>query len=158
MDTEPIGRFFFCARVQCRTRVLICPACDRGQIYCCEACSNLARRRSLSEAGRRYQDGRAGRHKHADRMRRYRALREKVTHHGSPLPPIDALLTMGPAPSADTAPPVCRMSSTAWHCHFCACPCSAFVRSGFLGGRPNSLRVRQGVHARRRGDDDGHSP
>ena len=38
---EPTGRFFLCER--CRAQVLICSGCDRGQIYCTEACSAAAR-------------------------------------------------------------------------------------------------------------------
>lgn len=87
---EPTGRFFLCAR--CRAQVLICSGCDRGQIYCTQACSAAARRASLREAGRRYQASRRGRITHAARARRYRERRNKVTHQGSPPghPPLDA--------------------------------------------------------------------
>jgi hypothetical protein len=161
MDVVPVGRFFLCAREDCRARVLVCSPCDHGQIYCGKECSNLARLRTLRDAGRRYQSGRAGRHKHAERMRCYRARREKVTHQGSPSPPADALLVMSPAPCANAgaAHPACAIvAGTAWHCRFCGRKCSEFVRSGFLMGRRAAPRAGRRGRERRRGDDDGHSP
>lgn len=161
MDFVPVGRFFLCARVDCRARVLVCPPCDHGQIYCGEECSKLARRRTLRDAGRRYQSGRAGRHKHAERMQRYRARREKVTHHGSPPPLMDALLAVSPAPCANenmAQRARTKVVGAARHCRFCGRKCSEFVRSGFLKGRVAPQRTGQGRRGRRRGDDDGHSP
>lgn len=152
---DMVARFFLCAG--CRAQALICSDCDRGHIYCCAICSRSARRTSIQEAGRRYQNSRSGRLKHAERMRRYRAKIEKVTHHGSLPPSNNALLISDSAASATPALPVCMASSVpAWHCHFCRCRCSEFVRSRFLCGRPVQTRPRQG--ALRRGDDGGHSP
>ena len=155
MDTEPTGRLYHCARPECRAQVLICPPCDRGHIYCSDACSTISRRRSVREAGRRYQDGRPGRLRHAERMRRYRA--KKVTHQASPPPPADALLVSDPAVCAVSALPVrVAPAAVAVHCHFCGRRCSALPRSGFLRCRRVQSRPRQG--ALQRGDDSGQSP
>jgi hypothetical protein len=127
---ESSGRFFLCGR--CRVQVLLCSHCDRGQIYCGDGCSQVARRRSVQEAGRRYQRSRRGRFVHAERSRRYRLRRKNVTHQGSPAPEPEGLL---PSPSVGTAnrpvfiatpPPI-----TAWRCHRCGRRCAEFVRLGF---------------------------
>jgi hypothetical protein len=153
---EAVGRFFLCGR--CRTQVLICSDCDRGQSYCSGACSKLVRLASIREAGRRYQSSRRGRFAHALRMRRYRAQRKKVTHQGSLPPPADALLAVDSAATTTTASPVCTSSIIpAWHCHFCRCRCSEFVRRDFLRGRPVQAHARQRARPRP-GDEDDHSP
>ena len=153
---ETVGRFFLCGR--CRTQVIICSDCDHGQIYCSGPCSQLVRRASVREAGRRYQRSRRGRFAHALRMREYRARKEKVTHHGSLPPSVDALLALDSAATATSTPPVCTSSIIpAWHCHFCGCRCSEFVRSGFLRDRPVQAHARQRARQRPGGKDD-HSP
>ena len=143
---EPTGRFFLCAR--CRAQVLICSGCDRGQIYCTQACSAAARRASLREAGRRYQASRRGRITHAARARRYRERRNKVTHQGSPPAPCDALL---PADSALSVPPLQAPASTLvrtprYGCHVCGRCCAPFVRLGWLRRRvPQTVPSRRGT-------------
>jgi len=67
---EPAARRFLCAR--CRAPVLVCSACDRGQICCASGCSALARRQSQSAAAQRYQRTRSGCFMHAARTRRWR--------------------------------------------------------------------------------------
>mgnify|MGYP007097586828 CR=1 FL=1 len=62
------GRRYHCAG--CRTAVLICSHCDRGQRYCTTRCADEARRQSIRASGRRYQDSSRGRHTHAERQRR----------------------------------------------------------------------------------------
>ncbi|WP_300328104.1 hypothetical protein, partial [Accumulibacter sp.] len=115
---EATGRLFLCHH--CRTQVVVCSRCDRGQIYCAEA----ARRASLQAAGRRYQKSRNGRLKHAERTRRYRLRQQKVTHQGSMPPAPDDLLladsAVGPEPAAvgSTTP------SRTLRCHFCGMRCS----------------------------------
>lgn len=135
---ESTGRFFLCGR--CRAQVLLCSHCDRGQIYCGNGCSKVARRRSLQAAGRRYQRSRRGRFAHAERSRRYRLRRKIVTHQGSPAPEPEGLL---PLPSEGTANPPVFIAfpppTTAWHCHRCGRRCAEFVRLGF--------RRRRGSHS-----------
>jgi hypothetical protein len=75
------ARLFLCRG--CRVQVLICSHCDRGHVYCAEACAQKARRQSQRESGRRYQMSRRGRINHAARARRYRARKNNVTHQGS---------------------------------------------------------------------------
>jgi hypothetical protein len=67
MDTP---RRYHCAR--CRVPVVICRACDRGNLYCFDGCADLARAESQRASAQRYQLTRQGRHNHADRQRRYR--------------------------------------------------------------------------------------
>ncbi len=95
------ARRFLCAVPGCRVPVLICSDCDRGHMYCAD-CAPHARRRSLRQAGRRYQASSRGRIKHAERSRRYRARhyrapQNKVTHHGSLPDRTNALLGTDPA-------------------------------------------------------------
>jgi hypothetical protein len=71
---------FTCARPECRQIFFLCSRCDRGHRYCGACCRNEARRRSLREAGRRYQATRDGRFAHAARQRRYAERPQKVTH------------------------------------------------------------------------------
>ncbi len=91
------GRLFVCAR--CRAQVVLCTRCDRGNVYCGQACSQIARRTAMREAGRRYQSSRAGRFAHAARARRYRARCENVTHQGSAATAADDLLPAETTPS-----------------------------------------------------------
>lgn len=98
------GRLFLCAG--CRRQVVVCSCCDRGQIYCAEDCAQQARRRSVKQAGRRYQASHRGRRMHAARMSRWRARQEKVTHHGSPAPaPGDLLAPAAMTTASDAAAP-----------------------------------------------------
>lgn len=76
------ARLFNCAR--CGRQVAICRHCDRGNIYCGAGCARAARQASTRAAGARYQRGRPGRFAHAQRQRRYRARRRKMTHQDSP--------------------------------------------------------------------------
>ena len=121
---ETPARHYLCAR--CRTAVLICSFCDRGQRYCAGDCAQLARAHSMRLASHRYQLSLPGRYKHAARQRGYRARQTKVTHQGSPpQPPSDLLPSI---------PTLCReiTSPLPWHCHFCGRLQAQFVRHGFL--------------------------
>jgi hypothetical protein len=113
---EPAARRFLCSR--CRAPVLVCSACDRGQIYCASGCSVVARRQSQRAAAQRYQRTRCGRFMHAARTRRWRERQavlaslaaaspaQSVTHQGSQLAPPDAVLATHPPPRSDaTGPP-----------------------------------------------------
>jgi len=136
------GRMFLCAA--CRAQVLVCTACDRGQIYCAGPCAAIARCHSLRAAGRRYQHSRRGRFKHAERTRRWRLRAKNVTHQGSMPLAQDALLA---ANSALRTPPPSSVRPPAWHCHFCGARCPAWVRQGFL----HSARVVSLVQPDRQG-------
>jgi len=153
---EQTGRLFLCAR--CQTQVLVCSQCDRGQRYCATGCADITRLSLQREAGKRHQQGRAGRHKHASRMHQWRKRRAAaakiVTHHSSLGTPADAVLPGNESPPAippDSQPQLpcsptasesivlcatanspCDVSAPVWRCHWCQSPCPALVRQGFL--------------------------
>ena len=142
---ERPARIFLCAG--CRVQVLVCSHCDRGQIYCPDQCAAATRQALQREAGRRYQQSRAGRFKHAQRMRRWRerrcAVAEKVTHQGSLDAPLDVVLSViaTTLPNAATEPhttgaPLPAITAvpapTPWRCLWCGTNCVAHVRLGFL--------------------------
>ena len=78
-----IGRIFSCKH--CKTQAVVCSSCDHGTVYCTPVCRIAGRRQAQRDAGRRYQNSRRGRHKHAARQQRYRERQQaepkKVTHH-----------------------------------------------------------------------------
>ena len=153
---EQTGRLFLCSR--CQAQVLVCSQCDRGQRYCNSGCADITRLSRQREAGNRYQQSRAGRHKHAARMHQWRKRRAAaakiVTHHGSQGPPADAVLpgnesltAISPdsqplSPCSPKTSEAIAVSATAnthsamlapvWRCHWCQSPCPALVRQGFL--------------------------
>lgn len=153
---EQTGRLFLCAR--CQAQVLVCSQCDRGQRYCNSGCADITRLSRQREAGKRYQQSRAGRHKHAARMHQWRKRRAAttkiVTHHGSQGTPADAVLPGNESPPAispdsQALSPCSPITSKAiaviatasthsgilapvWRCHWCQAPCPTLVRQGFL--------------------------
>ena len=136
---ENTARLFNCAR--CRRQVAICSRCDRGNIYCGPGCSQSAQRESLSAAARRYQRTPEGCQTHAERQRRYRARRKKVTHQGSPAPaPSDSLLADSQR-SAQRSAPAVSDTAPGVHCCLCGCHCSEFVRQDFLHRRCESQPI-----------------
>ena len=150
-DATP-ARFFLCAR--CRAQVLICSCCDRGQIYCAGGCAGLARREGQRAAGRRYQTSHRGRVAHALRARSYRARQKNVTHQGSPPQPPDDLVLPGSVVTASEPSSSPDARRWTWHCHWCGCRCSQFVRHGFLRRR----RVPRNVTQPHRGRPDHDDP
>jgi hypothetical protein len=130
---ETSGRLFSCAR--CSRQVIICSFCDRNNIYCCPECSQLARKKSLCDAGKRYQSTLKGGHKHADRQRRYRQRLAKkvkiVTHHTSPILSDNDLL---PKP-CEQKKRLMQLETKIIYCHFCDGCCSPFLRFRFLHRR-----------------------
>jgi hypothetical protein len=66
---EQTGRLFLCAR--CQAQVLVCSQCDHGQRNCAAGCGDMTRLSLQREAGMRYQQGHAGRHKHASQFPGY---------------------------------------------------------------------------------------
>jgi len=149
-DEAASARLFVCA--ECRAQALICSCCDRGQIYCAGDCGPLVRRRSQQAAGARYQASRRGQRAHAERARRYRARREKVTHHGSPAPAPDDCLSPGSRMIArGVTNPDQRLRQLASHCHWCGRRCPALVRQGF-----SRRRGRRRDHRRQDRTGRGH--
>lgn len=136
LPMEPPGRHYLCAG--CRTAVVICSHCDRGNRYCNRACSQAARKRNMRQAGKRYQSSLPGRHRHAARQRRYRARMQKVTHQGSP-----------PAGVADllAAEPTVPETPSFLHCCRCHRALPAWVRQDFLRCRIRHSRQNRSPHA-----------
>ena len=147
---EASCRMFLCGR--CRSQVLVCRRCDRGQIYCAGTCGQQARRHKQREARRRYQATPRGRAMHADRNRRYRARQRSVTDHGPPKEHEAGLVPGVKVHSAarERSPSKCPPGN--WRCHFCAQAASAFVRLSTL--RPPRHRRKT---SRTRGQID-HPP
>jgi len=133
---ENSARLYHCAR--CHRQVVICRRCDRGNIYCPDGCAEKARRDSLRNAGRRYQQTHQGRLRHAERQRRYRARQQKVTHQGSPCRPLRA-----PLPDTPEQPLSVQVEGPAPEgavcCHFCRQRCSPFLRQTFLQRRSGTV-------------------
>ena len=139
------ARLLVCAR--CRTQVLLCSHCDRGQRYCGRACSRAARMDSQREAARRYQRSRVGRMAHAARSRRWRQRRREqasgqsaalqaghgnfVTHQGSATPAVDAPLAPDEL-AGDGAGDIGEASMPPLRCSRCAAAQPSWVRQGFL--------------------------
>ena len=123
---EPSARRFLCAC--CRTPVLVCSHCDRGQIYCASGCAATARSERQREAAQRYQCSRRGRFKHAARTRRWRERQavlarlaattsaQSVTHQGCAPAAWAAVLATNPSlmPGAagPSTPPCMTLSAT----------------------------------------------
>ena len=121
-------RLYYCAL--CHTQAVICSHCDRGQIYCGDRCSKIARLKSCREAERRYQLTPGGKQKHAARQKRYRMRqKEKVTDQGSATPTRNALLhsVKNKTDEVDAS-----WVATQKSCCMCKKPVSSWLRNGFL--------------------------
>lgn len=134
-------RMFLCGC--CRSQVLVCRCCDRGQIYCINTCAQKVRAERQREARRRYQATPRGRAMHAERNRRYRDRMRSVTDHGPSNEPerrpsfnLDGGTTLSqPAPS--------RESPGLLFCHNCGSSASAFLRRSPLRTRRHRTIKRQ---------------
>lgn len=149
------ARMFLCAA--CRAQVVVCRDCDQGQRYCAGDCSERTRQRLQREAGRRYQRSKKGRHKQAQRTRRWRARRDasanKVTHQGSLEPGGNDVLA-----ASQTSAPICTSSPTVslqipiaalavaalapCRCHFCGAAMPIQLRRDFLRPYHHYHRLR----------------
>ncbi len=127
---RPDSRRFVCDL--CGQVVYICSWCDRGHRYCSDLCRDQARRRSVLEAGRRYQKSQKGRHHHAKRQARYRARQrasaQKVTHHSCRTEPGSASVRS----CTTTLSTPFYSSPSVRVCDVCDHPCEPFVRDDFL--------------------------
>lgn len=125
---RPYCRRFFCDR--CRQGVEVCSWCDCGQRYCTRSCREVARLRSVREAGARYQRTSRGRRKHAARQlayrRRPRPRGEKVTHHGCRAGERPATV------AGCSMSPLIRSVDPFLVCFRCHARCLPFVRDDFL--------------------------
>jgi hypothetical protein len=143
---EASCRMFSCVR--CRSQVLICRRCDRGQIYCIGSCAKEARRDRQREARRRYQATPRGRAMHAERSRRYRARSRCVTDQG-PATERKAGRLLALRAHAEVAEPSVSGKFVGYRiCHRCEQSASAFLRLSAL--RPGYSRRNKTKSARRR--------
>ena len=166
MDDLPVGRLFLCG--QCRTQVVLCSRCDRGNIYCSAVCAQISRRQFQRDAGDRYQRSPRGRLAHAERSRRHRQHRQaRVTHQGSgdvvPHDQIDPTATVSPSPpvvvmdnvpqrvsnssslALEPAVEIDERGASSLRCSRCDSPRSYGVRQGWL--RHRMSRPSGGRHA-----------
>lgn len=79
IPAKPLFRQRFCRA--CRALFFICSYCDRGQVYCSEACRQAARRAQLRQANRRHQQTPQARLAHSRRQHAYRLRRARARHH-----------------------------------------------------------------------------
>jgi len=139
-------RMFLCSR--CRSQVLVCRQCDRGQIYCTGPCAQEVRRDNQRQARRRYQATPRGRTMHAERSRQYRARRQRVTDHGPATARKEESLPALRARTETGEQLVGIKSAGHWLCHCCGQPASAFLRLSAL--RPEYHRRNSTKSIRRR--------
>ncbi len=127
------ARLYHCAR--CHRQVWICSSCDRGNRYCRNDCPQIARQQSQRQASQKYRSSRKGRLANAERQRRFRQRKNKVTHQGSASlalrdslsKPFSSSLTCGSAHASDR--------KTGIYCHLCAVYASLFCDAGFCSPR-----------------------
>lgn len=124
------GRFYNC--IYCSRQVTICRDCDRGNTYCSPACSRTARKKSLAEAGQRYQQTPRGKINHAARQKRYRQRKQNkiVTHQGSPTDSTSDLLCHEQTETSKTHTEHAKPNQIC--CRFCNKTLSRFIRLDFL--------------------------
>src|SRR5215207_3704474 len=121
-------RLYYC--LLCHAQAVICSHCDRGQIYCSDTCSKIARVKSCREANKRYQLKPNGKRQHALRQKRYRMRqKEKVTDHGSISLSLNVLLE---SVKNKTKEVDVDQDSMLKRCCICKKPVSSWFRNGFI--------------------------
>lgn len=149
---EATGSFRLFSCGLCFVQVRLCSTCDRGNRYCGQICAGLARRRSLAEAGRRYQRSFQGALKHANRQAVYRvSIAEEVTHQGSPEGTASAIVSSENDKGAYepiTSKPV---TEERIRCSGCGTGCGPFARLDFIG-RCRLVRPKGGRNDRFKGN------
>lgn len=142
-ELEESYRLFNCAL--CSRQVRLCRRCDRGNIYCSEACSSARRRASLRLAGKRYQKTLLGRLHHAARQARFRLKqKEKVTHHGTQKSDGHGFLTKITEQGTFTPAREEEMQTQGNdHCHHCGRWCGSFARLKFWRGGREFRKLRR---------------
>lgn len=136
------GRLYFCQR--CSTQVIICSRCDHGQRYCASTCAQNARLASLKRAAKKYLSSRTGRFNNAARQRRFRQRHpQKVTHHGSLMPALRALLK-NKLDQPQIVQKLMSISDTLF-CDHCGSACQSFLRQDFLQSRQSRRQAMVGM-------------
>lgn len=128
---EPSSRLYYC--MLCHQQAIVCPRCDRGQIYCSRECCRKARTVSLKIVRARYQSTLKGRRKHAARQAAYRMrLYQKVTDQGSLFSPKNAPIKALENKAEKESE---KQFGFKLHCCFCEKPVSDWLRNHFLRRR-----------------------
>ena len=125
------SRLYYCCL--CRAQVIICTRCDRGQRYCPDGCSQIARKKSVVRAGKKYLSTRSGRFNNAKRQQQYRQRqrqKQKVTHHSS-APPTRCAVLKSTRDNLEKATKQV-LTEAILHCSHCGDACGSFLRSDFL--------------------------
>jgi len=130
------ARQFCCAL--CHQLVQICSCCDHGNIYCSNQCAAIARKNSVRQANKRYQNTRRGKSLHAQRQRRYKQQQhdrlngqnEKMTDHGSEN--IPALVSLSSEQEKTEVINEATNIVDKTYCHFCGRECANLLRIDFL--------------------------
>ena len=158
MPMKKNARIFNCCR--CRKLVALCSHCDRGNTYCSKTCATASRKESLQRSGKKYQQSRKGRLKHAERQNRYRIRqRQKVTQHGSPAMSLSGLLRQASKLRTSSLSNTSPLSSEELFCVDCGEACSPFLRLTSLGGRSPPGKSRTiSVNTVKRSKPIGHNP
>lgn len=142
MNHDDSYRLIQCSH--CRRHVRSCSHCDRGQFYCSANCRSEARCESLRHARAIYQRTPKGRERHRLRQAAYRRRQQdRVTDHGSPLPPSSVILE----PIASDRPAMVSVTpriGSPFHpdgrvsCDFCGRLCGPAMRRDFIRRRGGS--------------------
>ena len=143
-------RLFNCSL--CFRQVRLCSKCDRGNRYCSQICAGLVRRRSMAEAGRRYQRSFLGALNHANRQATYRAhIPKEVTHQGSAEGSSSAIVSIGN--DEETFEPIKSTleKEVCNRCSGCGISLGLFARPDFIG-RCRLIRPKGGRNDRFKGN------
>lgn len=129
------SRLYHC--LLCHAQVIICHRCDRGNRYCTNGCSKIARLTSQKRSAIKYQQSRPGRFNNAARQKRFREQKvkksQKVTHHRSQKISLSAVLNKPPKIAKSVTQPL--KHTTILYCAHCGEVCNPFLRHDFLRGR-----------------------
>jgi hypothetical protein len=113
--------------------VVLCSACDYGNIYCFDGCAEQQRKCSLRRANKNYRNTFKGKRKASERQARFRQRvrersvsappdREKVTHQGSER-------DIPPAPMVASPKAGAKVMN---RCHCCGKAVDDYLRRGFI--------------------------
>ena len=141
-EADDSFRLFNCAL--CFQQVRLCRSCDRGNRYCGQVCAAVARRRSLAEAGRRYQRSFKGALKHAQRQATYQVrAAAKLTHQGflKGVPSVILFLESDKRAAEPTTPEPKTETVERIRCSGCGVSCGPFARHDYIG-RCRLVRLR----------------
>lgn len=129
------ARLYNCAC--CHQQVVLCSACDFGNVYCFDGCAEQQRERSIRLANKIYRNTPNGKRKAAERQARHRArARARTATPPCPTPPAEKKVThQGSEGDAPAAPMVASPKAGAKvmnRCHCCGKAVDDYLRRGFI--------------------------